>query len=596
MDDVEYLNQRIGTTLQGKWTLERLLGWGGMAAVYVGVHHIGRRDAIKILHSDVAASPEVRARFEQEARAVNLLHHPGAVEIRDIDISEEGCPFLVMELLEGETLANRIDREGPLDLDFLLPVVDQLLEVLAAAHDEQIIHRDIKPDNIFLLHDRTVKVLDFGVARVLEGARRAVCTRAGTALGTLTYMPPEQATGVTVDGRADLFAVGGTIFRALSLKRLHEGKTDADLFIKMATMQAPSLATVAPNVPAHVCLVVDRALAFHRDQRYPDARTMQQDIRALMRGEPPTWAIAYALARPHVPHAVDAAPPSDPVSERKRSPGDGFASASMAGNASPLAGATGVGTPNTSSSGPPPSAAAVRAPVAPPVHFVNGASSLINPPVRSAESLPHPPVWPNVSPRGVVRTLSNTIHSPHAQRAAAALRLMRQFVLARLRDNRFPVVLLGVAAAIALFMLSMGALGLLCWMVTADASPEPLRDTGRKTSPPTELTAPRAEAFTPARTGGGVVPTARALEPVRFSPPAGTRASTPVTTSLPPATGATIPASVPLAVNTSLIPPWPTSLLPPTSTAPTIPLPGADKANEKHKDRNRDGGNRKRDK
>src|SRR5688572_4248115 len=106
MDDRE-LERRVGTVLRGKWTLERLLGSGGMAAVYVAVHKIGRRDAIKILHPEIARVPELRARFDQEARAVNQFTHPGAVEIRDIDTAEDGCPFLVMELLEGESLAAR---------------------------------------------------------------------------------------------------------------------------------------------------------------------------------------------------------------------------------------------------------------------------------------------------------------------------------------------------------------------------------------------------------------------------------------------------------------------------------------------------------
>ncbi|PIE06108.1 MAG: hypothetical protein CSA75_01280, partial [Sorangium cellulosum] len=111
MEETAFLQKRLGTTLKGKWTLVQLLGSGGMAAVYVGVHQTGRRYAIKILHPEVAASPEIRARFEQEAHAVNLLLHPGAVEIHDFDISEDGCPFLVMELLEGETLAQRLRRE-----------------------------------------------------------------------------------------------------------------------------------------------------------------------------------------------------------------------------------------------------------------------------------------------------------------------------------------------------------------------------------------------------------------------------------------------------------------------------------------------------
>src|ERR1019366_8811181 len=140
-----------------------------------------------------ASSPELRARFEQEARLANRFHHPGAVEIRDIDTTEDGAPFLVMELLEGATV---------------LRVADEVLDVLAAAHATGIIHRDIKPDNLLLTKDGPVKVLDFGIARLREGLRRDVKTHTGTTLGTVAYMAPEQAKGGEVDARVDIYAMG----------------------------------------------------------------------------------------------------------------------------------------------------------------------------------------------------------------------------------------------------------------------------------------------------------------------------------------------------------------------------------------------------
>ncbi|HQP37369.1 MAG TPA: serine/threonine-protein kinase, partial [Polyangiaceae bacterium] len=204
----EFLERRIGTTIRGKWRIERLLGAGGMAAVYVGVHSIGHRAALKILHPEVAAVAELRARFEQEAHAVNRFTHPGAVAITDHDVAEDGCPFLVMELLEGESLHERIEREKQIEPAEVLRIADELLDVLAAAHAHGIIHRDIKPDNLFLQRDGRVKVLDFGIARMKEGTPKSFQTRTGVAMGTVTYMPPEQIKGEKVDGRADLFAVG----------------------------------------------------------------------------------------------------------------------------------------------------------------------------------------------------------------------------------------------------------------------------------------------------------------------------------------------------------------------------------------------------
>src|SRR5262245_15448349 len=180
-----------------------------MAAVYVGVHKIGRRAAIKILHPEVAANRELARRFEQEAHAVNKFSHPGAVEILDIDVTQDGAPFLVMELLDGEPLSDLVEA-GKIDVAQMLRLMDELLDVLAAAHEKRIIHRDIKPDNLFVLRDGRLKVLDFGIAQMRQGAPKTIHTAAGVTIGTLTYMSPEQVAGREIDGRADLFAVGCT--------------------------------------------------------------------------------------------------------------------------------------------------------------------------------------------------------------------------------------------------------------------------------------------------------------------------------------------------------------------------------------------------
>jgi serine/threonine-protein kinase len=293
------LERRIGTVLRGKWTLERLLGSGGMAAVYAGLHKIGRRDAIKIVHPEIAREPELRARFDQEAYAVNRFAHPGAVEIRDIDVTEDGCPFLVMELLEGESLAARCRRLGAPTIEETLRIAEDVLDVLAAAHAQGIIHRDIKPDNLFYLPDGRIKVLDFGVARVRQAAQQ-LRTKTGATLGTVTYMPPEQVKGMDIDARADVFAVGATMFRLIAQRRIHEGRSDAELLVKMATQPAPPLASVAPHAPASVCAIVDRALAFDREARYPSAKAMQHDVRAVRAGRP----IALVPVPAHVQEAT----------------------------------------------------------------------------------------------------------------------------------------------------------------------------------------------------------------------------------------------------------------------------------------------------
>jgi serine/threonine protein kinase len=192
MSETELAEQRVGSVLRGKWTLERLIGIGGMAAVYVARHKIGRLDAIKILHAEFSRVEQIRLRFEQEAHVLNRFKHPGAVEVRDLEKGDDGAPFIVMELLEGQSLASRL-RSGPKpSIDETLRIADEVLDVLAAAHAQGIIHRDIKPDNLFVLPSGAVKVLDFGIARARTQDGAPLKTKTGTTLGTVAYMPPEQ--------------------------------------------------------------------------------------------------------------------------------------------------------------------------------------------------------------------------------------------------------------------------------------------------------------------------------------------------------------------------------------------------------------------
>jgi len=311
---------RLGTTVRDKWTLERILGVGGMAAVYVGLHRIGRRDAIKILHPEAAKRKDVCLRFEREAKAVNSFRHPGVVEIRDIDVTEDGAPFLVMELLDGESLLERVTRLSTIPLEDVLSYADQVLDVLVAAHPLGIIHRDIKPANLFLLREGRVKVLDFGLARVLDPNGSNAWTKTGATLGTTAYMPPEQARGRHIDGRADLFAVGATMFRLLTGRRIHDAEDEFDLLMKMAKEPAPSLASVLPGLPYDVCLVVDRALSFERDRRYFDAASMLDDVRSLRAHHLPKHALRFlelesadALVAHTLPRGLSSGPAQAPA-------------------------------------------------------------------------------------------------------------------------------------------------------------------------------------------------------------------------------------------------------------------------------------------
>ena len=282
---------RLGTVLADKWKLEGLLGVGGMAAVYSARHRNGARAAIKLLHPELARVPELRERFLREGYLANTVEHPCAVRVLDDDVvaggPDEGNAYLVMELLEGESVDTRMLRlAAPLSEDDVLLVADDVLGVLEAAHEKGIVHRDVKPENLFFAGDpdragadTRVKVLDFGLARMDLG----VVTRAGLALGTPSFMAPEQAAGRNeeIDGRTDLFGLGATMFRCLTSVRIHDGANSAEIVAKMATLPAPPLRSVRADISAPLAAIVDRALQFRREDRYPTAATMRADVQAL---------------------------------------------------------------------------------------------------------------------------------------------------------------------------------------------------------------------------------------------------------------------------------------------------------------------------
>ena len=282
---------RVGVVLRDKWKLETLIGIGGMAAVYAATHtNNGRRGAIKLLHPELSMNAEVRGRFLREGYAANKVEHPGTVAVLDDDVAEDGSVFLVMELLDGESLEARRERAGVLPPGEVLFIIDKVLDVLAAAHPKGIVHRDLKPENIFLCRDGVVKVLDFGIARVREASasgasNKQTMTNAGP-MGTPAYMPPEQARGrwTDVGPRTDLWAIGATMFTLLTGRLVHEAETVNELLLAAMTKPAPSLASVMPGVSSALAGIVDRALAYSAADRWADAATMQGAVRLVLRG------------------------------------------------------------------------------------------------------------------------------------------------------------------------------------------------------------------------------------------------------------------------------------------------------------------------
>jgi serine/threonine-protein kinase len=299
---VQQAQARIGATLKDKWTLDHLFGVGGMASVYAATHRNQKRVAIKMLHPELSHNAAIRQRFLREGYIGNSVQHPGAVSVFDDDVSEDGCAFLVMELLDGETLEGRWERKGKrLPAAEVLALMDRVLDTLHVAHERGIVHRDLKPENLFFTRDALVKVLDFGIAGVRE-MKGTSKTQTGTLMGTPAFMPPEQARGrwEEVDAQSDLWAVGATMFTLLSGQLVHVASTPNESLVMAVTQSARSLKSVCPEMPRSVVELVDRALAYDKAARWTDALAMQAGLRSayamLEWGEDQQTVLAEAAA------------------------------------------------------------------------------------------------------------------------------------------------------------------------------------------------------------------------------------------------------------------------------------------------------------
>jgi eukaryotic-like serine/threonine-protein kinase len=277
---------RIGTTLRGKYRIDSVLGVGGMAVVYAATHRNAKRFAVKMLHPELSLSTDIRTRFLREGYAANSVGHPGTVAVLDDDVADDGAAFLVMELLDGAGVDALWDRNGGrLPMRAAIAIVDELLDVLSAAHAKGIIHRDIKPANLFVTRDGTLKVLDFGIARARDAAISGVGgvhgTATGMVLGTPAFMAPEQALARSsdIDPRTDVWAASATLFTLLSGRLVHLGENAPQLLVLAASQHASPLASAAPHVPDPIAYVVDRGLAFGKDLRWPSAASMRQALR-----------------------------------------------------------------------------------------------------------------------------------------------------------------------------------------------------------------------------------------------------------------------------------------------------------------------------
>lgn len=271
----------------GPYKIEKPLGAGGMGEVYRAKDtRLDRTVAIKVLPERTAMNADLRARFEREAKAISSLNHPNICTLHDVG-HHEGIDFLVMEYLEGEVLSERLKRSA-MDVEEGLDIAIQIADALATAHCQGLIHRDLKPDNIFLTKDGA-KLLDFGLAKiqisegVIEGytgvTQTSPLTGKGTIIGTLYYMSPEQLEGQEADARSDIFAFGATLFEMITGQRAFEGQSQASLIAAVIERTPPPISEVKPMAPPGLVRLVKKSLEKDPDLRWQSARDLADELR-----------------------------------------------------------------------------------------------------------------------------------------------------------------------------------------------------------------------------------------------------------------------------------------------------------------------------
>jgi serine/threonine-protein kinase len=262
---------RLGMTVAGRYVLEQVLGEGGMATVYRARYKlVDRPCAVKILHGEVTRDPNVRERFRREARHAQGLAHPNIIEVHDQGETEEGTAFLVMELLEGQSLANII-AQGPMAVPRVIKLAVQMVRALARAHDFEVIHRDLKPENVFVLKSDVIKLLDFGIARSMQDSR---LTSVGEIFGTPEYMAPEQGTSTEAGPAADIYSLGIILFEMLTAALPFEAPNAPTMLVKHMSEPAPRVRSKAPQVPESLDELVFSMMAKSPAERPVDAQSV----------------------------------------------------------------------------------------------------------------------------------------------------------------------------------------------------------------------------------------------------------------------------------------------------------------------------------
>ncbi|MDB4945676.1 MAG: serine/threonine protein kinase [Labilithrix sp.] len=272
----------------GKYQLVKLIGRGGMGSVWEGRHaNLGTQVAIKFIEAEYANSAEARSRFDKEAKAAATIQSKHAIQVFDNGVTEDGKPYIVMELLQGEPLDKRIERLGRLTLQDTARILQQVCRGLSKAHERGIIHRDLKPENVFIVHnndddDEVAKVLDFGIAKVAGTPGNpgvTSSTKTGAVLGTPFYMSPEQARGLrNVDHRTDVWSLGVIAFKCITGRLPFDGESVGDLLVKICTAPVPVPSHIAPGIPVAFDTWFLRALEREPDRRFSNVLELSEHL------------------------------------------------------------------------------------------------------------------------------------------------------------------------------------------------------------------------------------------------------------------------------------------------------------------------------
>jgi serine/threonine-protein kinase len=304
-DEQDFPSTLPGTVIAGKYRLDGMIGRGGMGSVWSTMHlGLGQRVAVKLIAKRYASSREARQRFDLEAKAAAQLRSRYVVQVFDNGETEDGTPYIVMELLEGESLDHRIERRGPVPLDQAVRIIGQVGRALIRAHGLGIVHRDLKPENIFLTRSdeddagEIAKVLDFGIAKIKSDTGNSA-TRTGTVLGTPLFMSPEQARGLkSVDHRTDLYSLGMVAFTMLTGRNAFAGESFGDILVAICTQPLPSLRTYAAFLPPSLDAWMQRVCAKEPGDRFASVEPMLEALHA-----------AAGMARPKL-QGFDASAPN----------------------------------------------------------------------------------------------------------------------------------------------------------------------------------------------------------------------------------------------------------------------------------------------